>query len=130
MKCLTSGQHRIQQQDPPVRNVLWKLVIVQLRLRRLLVPLNKNLPDPHRSTTIPQTLLHRLTSPHNGHAADLALKLDADIVPADRGADLVADDGQVVQALLDKQTNDAIGIEDEVCAACVLVSDHPSMGGE
>ena len=32
-------------------------------------------------------------------------------------------DGQVVQALLDEQANDAVGMEDEVGAVCVLVAD-------
>lgn len=31
--------------------------------------------------------------------------------------------GQVVQALLDEQANDAVGVEDEVGAVCVLVAD-------
>ena len=32
-------------------------------------------------------------------------------------------DGQVVQTLLDEQANDAVGVEDEVGAVCVLVAD-------
>ena len=32
-------------------------------------------------------------------------------------------DGQVVQAFLDEQANDAVGVEDEVGAICVLVAD-------
>lgn len=33
-------------------------------------------------------------------------------------------DGQVVQALLDKQANNAVGVEDEVGAVRVLVTDN------
>jgi len=31
--------------------------------------------------------------------------------------------GQVVEALLDEQANNAVGVEDEVGAVCVLVAD-------
>ena len=33
-------------------------------------------------------------------------------------------DGQVVQALFDEQANNAVGVEDEVGAVCVLVADN------
>lgn len=39
-------------------------------------------------------------------------------------------DGEMVQALLDEQTNDAIGVEDEVCALGVFVPDHCQKGDE
>jgi hypothetical protein len=34
------------------------------------------------------------------------------------------DDGEVVQAFFDKQADDAVAVEDEVCAAGFVVADH------
>lgn len=98
----TGSQHRIEQQNPSVGNILWKLLIVKLGLRRLLVSLNKDLSNPHRPTALPQTLLHGLSSTHNGNTADLALELDALVALSNRGGDSALHDGQMVKTFLNE----------------------------
>jgi hypothetical protein len=59
-------------------------------------------------------LFHGLASAHNRHTTDLALELDAIVGPTDWCCNHVLLYGQVVEAFLDKQTNDAVRVEDEV----------------
>ena len=121
--ALTGSKHRIEQQHPSVGDVLGQLVVEQSRLGGLLISLDQNLANSHTPAALAQSLLHRLAGTHDRHAADLALELDAIVCPTHRRGDHVLLDGQVVQALLDEQANDAVGMEDEVGAVCVLVAD-------
>ena len=121
--ALTSGKHRVEQQHPSVGNVLRQLVVEQSWLGGFLVSLDQNLANSHTPATLAQSLLHRLAGTHDRHAADLALELDTIVRSTHGRGDHVLLDGQVVQALLDKQANNAVGVEDEVGAVCVLVAD-------
>ena len=47
---------------------------------------------------------------------------------ADRGGDGMLNSGEVVESLLDEETDDAIRVEDEVGTLCVLVADNPEAG--
>lgn len=125
---LTGSKHRIQQQHPPIRNILGQLIIKQLRLTRLLIPLNENLPNAYRTTAIPQSLFHSLAGTHDGNATDLALELNACIGAADRGGDGVLDDGKMVETFFDEETDDPVGVEDEICAIGGLRADHAEWG--
>lgn len=120
----TRSKHGVQEQDPSIGDVLGQLVVKQLGRRGFFVPLDEDLADPHRTAAIPQTLLHGLTSAHDGHAADLALELKAIVRLPNRRGHCLLDHGQVVQALLHKKPNDAVRVENEVGPLRVLVSDH------
>jgi hypothetical protein len=61
---------------------------------------------------------------HNGHTANLALKLDAGIVASNRGGDLMPHNREMVQTFLDEQANDTVRVEDKVGTIRVLVTDH------
>jgi hypothetical protein len=120
----TSGKHGVEQQHPAVGNVLGQLVVEQLGLARLLVSLDQDLTDPDRPAAVPEALLHGLSGTHNGHTANLALKLDAGIVASNRGGDLMPHNGEMVQTFLDEQANDTVRVEDKVGTIRVLVTDH------
>jgi len=124
----TCGQHGIQEQNPSVGNVLWQLVVKQARPRRLLVSLDEDLADADGAAAVPQTALEALSGAHDRHAADLALELQSIVGMAYRGLDSGGDSREVVQAFLDQKTNDAVGVEDEVCTSRLLVADD-AVGG-
>jgi len=121
---LTSSQHRIQQQDPSVGNVLGQLVVVQFRLTSLLIPLDQDLSNTYTPTAVPQTLLHGLSRTHDRDTADLALELDTGVSTAYRGGDLLGLCWQVVETFFDKQTDYAVAVEDEICAAGIAITYH------
>jgi hypothetical protein len=121
----TCRQHGVKQEDPSVCDVLRQLVVEELRLGRLLVPLDEDLANPHRPAALPQALLHGLASPHDGHAADLALEYQAIVGAPNGGRDCVLNGGEVVEALFHQQTDDPVGVEDEVSALGLLVTDDP-----
>lgn len=120
----TSSEHGVQEEDPSIFDVGGELLIEQAWLARLLVSLNQYLANPHTSAAVPQALLHGLAGTHDADTADLALELDAVILSADWGGDLMLDNRQVVETFLDQQTNDAVRVEDEVCAIGIGVADH------
>ena len=120
----TRSEHGVQQQDPSIGDVLGQLVVKQLGRRGLLVPLDEDLADSHRTAAVPQALLHGLASAHDGHAADLALKLKAIVRLPNRRGHRLLNHGQVVQSLLDEKTNNAVRVENEVGPLRVLISDH------
>lgn len=125
MECAhTSCKHRVEQEHPSVLDVLGQLFVEETRLARLFISLNQNLADAHAPAAISQTLLHGLSGTHDADTTDLALELDPSILATNGGQDLVLDDRQVVETLFDKQTNDSIGVEDEVCAVGIAVSNH------
>lgn len=109
-----SGKHGIQEQHPALSNVLGELVVEELWLRRLLVSLDQDLADPDGTTAVPQALLHGLASPHDGHAADLALEHEAGIGAAHGSGDGVLDRGEVVQPFFDEQPDDTVRVEYEI----------------
>lgn len=90
--------------------------------------MDQDLANPYTPAAFAQSLLHRLASTHDRHAANLALEFDAIVCPTYRRSDHVLLDGQVVQALLYEQANNAVGVEDEVGAVCVLVADDTMEG--
>ena len=47
---------------------------------------------------------------------------------ADGGCDGLLDDGEVVEAFFDEEPDDAVGVEDKVCAGGALVADHTFEG--
>ena len=121
---LTSGKHRVEQQHPSVGNILGQLVVEQSWLRRLLIPLDQDLSNAYTSTAVPQSLLHGLSRTHDRDTTDLAFELDTRVGAAYRGSDLLRLCWQVVEAFLDKQTDNAVAVEDKVCAASVAISYH------
>ena len=121
---LTSSQHRIQQQNPPFADILGQFVIIELWFGSLLVSLDQDLADTDTPTAVPKPLFHRLSRSHDGHAADLAFKLDTRIGVAYRRGDLLGFDGKVVKAFFDEETDDSVAVEDEVCTAGGTVAYH------
>jgi hypothetical protein len=124
----TRCKHWVEQEDPSIGDILGELVVKQLGLGRLLVPLDQDLANPHGPAALAQALLHGLARAHDGHAADLALEGEAIIGAPDRRRDRVLDGRQVVQALLDQETDNAVGVEDEVSALRLLVADDSAAG--
>lgn len=122
---LTSRQHGVKQKHPSVGNVLGELVVKELGLGGLLVALDEDLADPHGAAALPEALLHGLAGPHDGHTANLALEDEAIVGAPDGGRHRVLNRGQVVEALLYEQTDDPVGVEDEVPALRLLVADDP-----
>ena len=126
----TGGKHRIQQQHPSLGNVLGQLDVEEARLGRLLVSLDEDLADANGAATIAEALLHSLAGAHDRDAADLALELDARVRPTDRGGDHVLDDGEVVEAFLDQEPDDAVRVKDEVRSRGSLVPDQTVLTGK
>ena len=120
----TCCQHRIQQQNPPIPNILRQLIVKQPRLARLLIPLNQNLAYPDASAALSQCLLHCFARTHDRDAADFALEFDAGICAAYGCCYSVGEDGKVVESFLDQEAVDAVAVEDEVGAGRVFVADH------
>lgn len=97
---------------------------------RLLVSLDQDLADSDRPAAVPKSLLHRLASSHDRDATDSALERKTLIRPAHWGGDSVLDGGEVVEALLYEETDDSVGVEDEVSTVCVYISDFAVVGGK
>lgn len=121
---ITCCKHRIQEQHPTGGNVLWKLIIEQLWHASLLVSLNQDLSNSHRTAAVTQTFLHGLTSSHDRDTTNLTLEHDTCVLTANWGGDRVLYHRQVIEAFLDQQPNDSVGVEDEVSPIGVFVSDH------
>lgn len=105
-------------------NVLWKFVVKKLRQSSLLISLDQDLADSHGSATVSQTLLHGLTSSHDGDTADFPLKHEPIVGVTNRSGDISLNDRKVVQSLFNKQTDDAIGVKNEIGPVSILVTDH------
>ena len=73
-------------------------------------------------------MFHGLASAHDRHSTDLALELDAIVGPTDGCCNHVLLHGQVVETFLYKQTNNTVGVEDEVGSVRVLVADDAVSG--
>lgn len=68
-------------------------------------------------------MLHGFTSSHDGDTADFALELDSIIGAAsDRGGDCVLHNRKMVETLFDKESDDSVGIEDEIGTDCFFIS--------
>ena len=119
----TGGKHGVQEENPAVGNVLGELVVKELGHSRLLVALDQDLSDADGPAAVPQALLHGLAGTHDGHAADLPLEGQSLVGAADGGRHGAGDCGEVVEALLDQEADDAVGVEDEVPSVRVLVTD-------
>lgn len=104
----TRRKHWVQQQAVSFLNVLWQLGVKQLGFGRLFVALNEDFPDSNTSATISQSGFHRFSCAHDGNTADLALKLDAIVGQVERSSDGHGLDGEMVETLFDKKTDDAI----------------------
>ena len=125
-ECLTGSEHRIEKQHPSICNVFWQLVVEQPGFGSLFIPLNEDLADTNRATAITKALLHCLARPHYGHPANPPLEANAGVGPTNRRGDCVLDNGQMIQALLHQEADDAVGVEDKVCSLRVLVANHPN----
>ena len=112
--CPTGGKHGIQKKHPSVCNVLGQLIVEKLRLGGFLVTLDQDLSNTNRAAAVAKTLLHSLTSSHDRHTANLALEHETIVGTANRRSDSVLNDGQVVKAFLNKQTNNSVGVKDKV----------------
>ncbi|KAI6766172.1 hypothetical protein HG530_007242 [Fusarium avenaceum] len=121
----TSSKHGIQKKHPSIRNILGQFVVEELGLSRFLVTLDQDLSNTNRAAAVTETLLHSLTSSHDRHAANLALEHETIVSATNRRSDSVLNDRQMVKTFLNKQSNDSIGIEDEVCALRLFATDHP-----
>lgn len=120
----TSCQHGVKQKHPSVLDVFGQFVVEEARLASFFVSLNQNLANAHTPAAIPQALFHGLARAHDANTADLALELDTSIWAADWSGNLLLNNREMVEAFLDEQANDAVGVKDEVCAVGVAVSDH------
>lgn len=118
------GQHGVEQQHPAVADVWRELLVEQLGQAGLLVALDQDLADAHGPAALAQALLHRLARAHDADAADLALELDARVLLAHGRGHRVRHHGEVVQAFLDEEPDDPVGVEDEVGPLRVFVPDH------
>lgn len=125
---LTSCKHGIKEKDPSISNVSRELIVKQLGHTSLLVPLDKNFSNANRSAAVAQSLFHGLACAHNRDTADLSFKFDTKVGPSNGGSDGLLNNGEVVQAFLHQQPNDAVRIEDEIGTGGSLVSDHPVCG--
>jgi hypothetical protein len=123
--CHTSSKHGIQEKHPSVSNILGQLIVEKLRLGRFLVTLDQDLSNTNRAAAVAETLLHGLTSSHDRHTADLALEHETIVGTANRRSDSMLNDRQMVKTLLDKQTNNSVGVENEVCSLRLFATDHP-----
>jgi len=128
----TSSEHRVQQKNPSVFDIFGQLLVKETRLACLLVSLDQNLADANASAAVTEALFHGLAGAHDADTADLSLELDTIVMTTDRGGDLLLDNGQVVQAFFDKQTDNTVRVEDEVGAVGAVVADHTArrVGGE
>lgn len=64
-----------------------------------------------------------LSSSQDRHATYLALKPDAIVQSPSGSLYGLGHDGEVVEALFDEETDDAVGVEEKIAAAGVLVPD-------
>lgn len=125
---LTSCKHGVQEKDPPISNVSRELIVKQFGHTSLLVPLDENFSNANRSAAVAQSLFHGLACAHNRDTTDLSFEFNTKVGPSNGGSDGLLNNGEVVQAFLHQQPNDAVRIEDEIGTAGSLVSDHPVCG--
>lgn len=119
----TGGKHGVQQEDVSVGDVLGQLVVEESGLSGLLVSLDENLSDSNGPAAVSQTLLHGLSSSHDGDTTNLSLKCKTLELGAGWRLDELIGHGKLVETLLDEQTDDSVRVEDEVRPRGVLVSD-------
>jgi hypothetical protein len=86
--------------------------------------LDQDLANSHGSATVSQTLLHGLTSSHDGDTADFPLEHEPIVGVTNRSGDIPLNDRKVVQSFFNKQTDDAVGVKDEIGSVSILVTDH------
>ena len=120
----TCGEHGIQKQDPAVGDIIGKLVIEQLRLAGVFISLDKDFANSNGAAAVSQALFHSFTCSHDGDAAYLALELYSCIRSTHWCCDGTLDGRKVVESFFDKQTDDAIRVENEVSPYRVLISYH------
>lgn len=125
---LTSCKHGVQEKDPSISNVSRELIVKQFGHTTLLVPLDENFSNADRSAAVAQSLFHGLACAHNRDTTDLSFEFNTKVGPSNGGSDGLLNNGEVVQAFLHQQPNDAVRIEDEIGTAGSLVSDHPVCG--
>ena len=117
------GKHGVEEKDPSVGNVFGELVVKELGHGRLLVSLDQDLADADGPAAVPQALLHGLAGTHDRHAADLALEGQTIVGATDGGRHGAGHCGEVVEALLDEEADDAVRVEDEVPSVRIFVTD-------
>ena len=120
---LTCGEHGVEQQNPPFSDIFRELVIEQLWLCCFLVALNQDLANPYRPAAISETLLHCLSSSHDGDTAYLPLKSNSQVAPSGGSCDCLFYYWEMVQSFLDKKANDAIRIENKIGSLSVSITD-------
>lgn len=120
----TGSKHWVEQEDPAIRDVFRKLIVEKLGLSRFLVPLDKDLANPHRPAAVSQTLFHGLACAHDRNATDLALEHQTFVSTPDRRCHIMLYHGQMIETLFNQESDDSIGVEDEVCALRIFVADH------
>lgn len=124
------GQHRVQQKDISLADVLWQLLVEQLGHGGFFISLNQDLTDSDRSTAVSQTLLHRLTSTDDGNTTDLAQEAGSSVFIAA----VALDDGffhrQLVQSFFNQESDDSVRVENKIASFGRLVSDDGVQANE
>ena len=122
--CCTCCHGGVHQDHLVVLDVLGQAEVVELRLTRFPVGLDEDLSDPDVLAHIAQSLLHRLPGSEDGHTTDLLHRAPPTlVVHALRGCDGHRLEGEQGERVLDDQTDQALGVEDELVPRGVLVPD-------
>lgn len=117
------GHDGIHQQHLSPRNIIWEPRVDHSRLVRFRVALHQDLSYPNRATAVPQPLFHGLATANNRDATVSGTISEAFIGMSGGSYHFALGVGQLVQALLDYNTNQSVGVEFEIAPQGV-----PGMG--